>query len=35
MFFVYFCRAASKLVTILTELWEEKQKDEKWEGGKK
>jgi hypothetical protein len=35
MFLVYFCLSASKLVTILTELWEEKRKDKKWEGRKK
>jgi hypothetical protein len=35
MFLVHFCRAASKLVTIVTELWEEKQENEKWEGRKK
>jgi len=35
MFLVHFCRETSKLVTILTELWEEKKEDEKWEGRKK
>jgi hypothetical protein len=35
MFLVPFCCEASKQVTILTELWEEKQEDEKWEGRKK
>jgi hypothetical protein len=35
MFLVHFCRETSKLVTILTELWKEKQEDEKWEGRKK
>jgi hypothetical protein len=34
MFLVHFCREASKLVTILTELQEEKQEGEKWEGRK-
>jgi hypothetical protein len=35
LFLVYFCREASKIVTILTELWEEKKEDENWEGRKK